>query len=123
MIDEQGKTILEEYQDKIQGFIDSPYYHMIQNAQHVYKEKAFSYNDKERQQIIHGIFDLVFVYQNEIYVLDYKTDRVSIKNSDESLIQKHQVQLNYYQKVLKDMYQQDIHAIVYYLNIAKGVEF
>ena len=96
---------------------------MIQNAQHVYKEKAFSYNDKERQQIIHGIFDLVFVYQNEIYVLDYKTDRVSIKNSDESLIQKHQVQLNYYQKVLKDMYQQDIHAIVYYLNIAKGVEF
>lgn len=123
LIDEQGKTILEEYQDKIQGFIDSPYYHMIQNAQHVYKEKAFSYNDKERQQIIHGIFDLVFVYQNEIYVLDYKTDRVSIKNSDESLIQKHQVQLNYYQKVLKDMYQQDIHAIVYYLNIAKGVEF
>lgn len=123
LIDEQGKTILEDYQDNIQGFINSPYYTMIQNATHVYKEKSFSYYDKEKDIVVHGIFDLVFVVQDQIYVLDYKTDRVASHNSDEALIQKHFVQLNYYQKVLKDMYQKDIHAIVYYLHISKGVEF
>ena len=96
---------------------------MIANATHIYKEKKFSYYDQELQQTIHGIFDLVFVYQNEIYVLDYKTDRISKKNTEQALIQKHQVQLNYYQKVLKDMYHQDVHAIVYYLHISQGVEF
>ena len=123
LIDEQGKAILEDYQDKIQGFINSPYYTMIQNATHIYKEKSFSYYDKEKDIIVHGIFDLVFVSEDQIYVLDYKTDRVASNNSDEALTQKHFVQLNYYQKVLKDMYQKDIHAIVYYLHISKGVEF
>lgn len=123
LIDQEGVQILEDYQDKIQGFIESPYYQMIANATHIYKEKKFSYYDQELQQTIHGIFDLVFVYQNEIYVLDYKTDRISKKNTEQALIQKHQVQLNYYQKVLKDMYHQDVHAIVYYLHISQGVEF
>ncbi|WP_373154046.1 UvrD-helicase domain-containing protein [Clostridium sp. AUH-JLR23] len=123
LIDEEGQNILFNYQDKIQGFIDSEYYQMIRNASHVYKEKSFSYYDETLQQTIHGIFDLVFVYQDQIYVLDYKTDRVSRKNTDEVLIQKHQTQLSYYQKVLKDMYHQDIKAIIYYLNIAYGVEF
>ena len=123
LIDNNGKEVLNDYKEKIQAFIDSEYYMMIKNASHIYKEKAFSYYDKERQQIIHGIFDLVFVYNDEIYVLDYKTDRVSYKNSEQSLIEKHQIQLNYYQKVLKEMYNKDVKAIVYYLHIHKGVEF
>lgn len=123
LIDEQGKEVLISYQDKLQGFIDSSYYQMVSQATHVYKEKTFAYYDQKLQQTIHGIFDLVFVYNDQIYVLDYKTDRVSLKNSEHSLIAKHQVQLNYYQKVLKDMYHQEIHAVVYYLHISKGVEF
>ena len=79
--------------------------------------------DKNLDQVIHGIFDLVFVYKDQLYVLDYKTDRISKNNSEDALIEKHKVQLNYYQRVLKDMYKQDIKAIVYYLHISKGVEF
>ena len=48
---------------------------------------------------------------------------ISKNNSEDALIEKHKVQLNYYQRVLKDMYKQDIKAIVYYLHISKGVEF
>lgn len=87
------------------------------------KKSHFLNYDKELDQVIHGIFDLVFVYQNQLYVLDYKTDRISQKNSEQALIEKHKVQLNYYQKVLKDMYKQDVKAIVYYLHISKDVEF
>ena len=124
LYDDTGKEILLNYKDKLQGFIESPYYQMIQKAQYVYREKAFSYYDKELNQVIHGIFDLVFICDNQVYVLDYKTDRISKKNSDEDLIIKHQVQLNYYQKVLKEMYnQENVKAIVYYLHISKGVEF
>lgn len=123
LCDEDGLQILHDYQDKIQKFIDSPYYQMISHAQHIYKEKPFSYYDEERQQIVHGIFDLIFVYNNQVYVLDYKTDRVTQNNTEQSLIEKHQVQLDYYKMVLKEMYQCDVKAIIYYLHISKGVEF
>lgn len=123
LINQTGKETLIAYQDKLQAFIESPYYQMITQASHIYKEKAFAYHDQKLQQTIHGIFDLVFVYQNQIYVLDYKTDRISKKNSQQSLIKKHQGQLEYYKKVLKEMYHQDIHAIVYYLHISTGIEF
>lgn len=121
LIDETGKQVLLEYKNNIQSFIDSHCYKMISQASHIYKEKSFSYYDG--QNIIHGIFDLVFVYNNDIYVLDYKTDRVSYKSSNESLIEKHKFQLDYYKKVLKKMYNKDIKAIIYYLHINKYVEF
>ncbi len=123
LIDDLGRDTLTDYSDKLEGFITSSYYQMIQDSTYVYKEKTFAYYDKELDQMIHGIFDLVFIYQNKIYVLDYKTDRVTAKNSEASLIKKHQVQLDYYKKVLQDMYHQEITAIVYYLQISKGVEF
>lgn len=123
LYDEQGKDILIDYKEKIQKFIESSYYHMIQNADYIYKEKKFSYYDSQREQTIHGIFDLVFIYQNDIYVLDYKSDRVSQKTSQALLIEKHKTQLDYYKKVLQDMYHKDVLAIVYYLHISQGVEF
>lgn len=123
LIDRQGKDILINYQDKIQGFINSPYYQMIKNADYIYKEKSFSYYDSQREQAVHGIFDLVFIYQNQVYVLDYKTDRVSQKVSKEDLINKHKAQLDYYKKVLNQMYYQETTAIVYYLHITQAVEF
>ena len=55
--------------------------------------------------------------------MDYKTDRIKKESTNQQLIQKHQVQLDYYKKVLKDMYHQDVQAIVYYLHIARGIEF
>ena len=123
LIDDSGKQILLEYKDNMQTFIDSPVYALIKDASHIYREKPFSYYDKDEDQIIHGIFDLVFVHNNQVYVLDYKTDRVSHKNTEASLIEKHQFQLNYYKNVLKDMYKRDIKAIIYYLHIGKYVEF
>lgn len=123
LYDEYGKNILIDYQNKLYDFIHSEYYKQICQSDHIYKEKPFSYYDTNRQQTVHGIFDLVFIKDNQVYVLDYKTDRISSKNSEQSLIEKHKVQLNYYQNVLKEMYKKEVHAIVFYLHIGKGVEF
>ncbi|MEG0593249.1 MAG: 3'-5' exonuclease, partial [Coprobacillus sp.] len=123
LYNEDGLNILQEYKSKLQGFIESDYYKMISQASYIFKEKPFAYYDKEKDQVIHGIFDLVFIYQDQVYVLDYKTDRISDKNTDSDLILKHLPQLDYYKKVLKDVYNKEIKAIVYYLHINKGVEF
>ena len=42
----------------------------------------------------------MFEEDGKIVILDYKTDRVSHKASNQSLIEKHEIQLNYYKKVL-----------------------
>lgn len=123
LIDETGKEVLIDYKDNIESFIKGPYYQMISQSDYIYKEKSFSYFDKSLNQIIHGIFDLVFIKDNQVYVLDYKTDRVQQSTSNTILIQKHQIQLDYYKKVLKEMYGKEVQAIVYYLHISKGVEF
>lgn len=47
------------------------------------RKKQFRYKDENG--LINGIFDLVFIKDNKVYVLDYKTDRVSKDNSEEVL--------------------------------------
>ena len=123
IIDNNGKDILLDYREHLDAFVKSSYYKMIEKSSYIYKEKKFSYYDKDLDQIIHGIFDLVFVYNDDIYVLDYKTDRVKKDTCDRDLIDRHSIQLNYYKKVLKEMYNKDIKAILYYLHIDKGIEF
>ena len=121
LIDDEGLDILKDYQEKIQNFIDSPIYQEIASSDYIYKEKPFSYYDEKENQTVHGIFDLVFIKNNTVYVLDYKTDRVSPKTSDQRLKEKHEGQLHYYQKVLHEMYQLETQAIVYYLHISKAI--
>lgn len=121
LIDDDGERVLLDYAYHFDCFIKSDCYQMICKANHIYKEKAFSYNDKGN--IVHGIFDLVFVYNQQIYVLDYKSDRLNKNTSHQSLIDKHHFQLNYYKKVLKEYFHQDIQAIVYYFHLDKYVQF
>lgn len=122
LIDNEGQTVLVQYQDKLNNFIQSDIYQQIKKADYVYKEKPFSYYDEDLKQIVHGIFDLVFIINNEVYVLDYKTDRVSLHSDEQKLINKHKDQLTYYQKVLQQMYHYPTHALVYYLHISKLIQ-
>lgn len=108
-----------DYSDKLQAFFDSETYQVITSSDHIFKEKNFSYLN-EQKQIVHGILDLVFVKDNKITILDYKTDRVLSTNSDESLQKLHQQQLEYYKSVLQKQFPDyEISCCVYYLHINK----
>ena len=120
MFDQEGFTILENYLPHFHAFMASDIYHLISQSQKIYQEKSFRYKD-EKGQIINGIFDLVFITENDVYVLDYKTDRVSSDNSEDDLKALHHTQLSYYSKVLKEIFHKDVHAIVYYLHIDKAI--
>lgn len=120
MFDEEGHEVLLNYLPHIKDFIASDTYKLISQADTIYQEKSFRYKDEEGQ-IINGIFDLVFIKGDDVYVLDYKTDRVSLENNEEKLVELHKTQLSYYSKVLQQIFHKDVHAIVYYLHINKVI--
>ena len=120
MFDEEGLKVLNNYLPHINDFINSDTYQLIKDADRIYQEKQFRYKD-ENGLIINGIFDLVFIKDNKVYVLDYKTDRVSKDNSEEVLKELHRTQLSYYSKVLKEVFHTDVQPIIYYLHINKAI--
>ena len=73
-------------------------------------------------QIIHGIFDAICINNNNVTIIDYKTDTLKKTTSNETLINLHKAQMDYYKKILTRVFPQaKIQAIVYYLNIDKYI--
>ena len=73
-------------------------------------------------QIIHGIFDAICINDHNVTIIDYKTDTLKKSTSNETLINLHKAQMDYYKKILARVFPQaNIQAIVYYLNIDKYI--
>ena len=115
-------SIIERYLPHLQEFVASDVFSLMANSQHLYQEKEFSM--LENGQIIHGIFDVVCINNDEITVIDYKTDNLNKNTDDKTLIALHQPQLEYYKKILARIFKSaKIKAIVYYLHIDRYVSF
>jgi ATP-dependent exoDNAse (exonuclease V) beta subunit len=123
-LNNEGMFTQEEYQKvmaylpHLEAFVHSSLYQSISKATQIYKEKSFRYKDQD--QVINGIFDLVYFDEQGIHVVDYKTDRVSQSNSDTKLRQKHLTQLSYYKKALSTL-GKEVTGVLYYLNIDTAV--
>ena len=89
--------------DKIIRFTNSNIYKELQNAKQVYKEQPFYiylsadeiYNNGIKEKIlVQGIIDLYYINKNdELILLDYKTDYVE-NNNEQELIDKYKGQLS-----------------------------
>ena len=120
LYDQESWQIIEKYYDYFKNFINSDVFQLMCNAKKLYKEKEFSMLDDG--QIIHGIFDVVCINDNEITIIDYKTDNIKDTTSNDLLISLHKPQMDYYKKILARVFPQaNIKAIVYYLHINKYV--
>lgn len=109
--------VIENYRSQLQNFIESDVYQLLLQSQQIYREKNFTLKEKNGQ-IIHGIFDVIMITDNNITIVDYKTDRVSKNTTTETLKQLHKPQMEYYKKILKNVFPKgNIKAIVYYLYI------
>ncbi|MFV0394006.1 MAG: UvrD-helicase domain-containing protein [Coprobacillaceae bacterium] len=114
-------TVIENYKHHLQQFIYSDVYQWLLKSQHVYREKNFTLKE-ENGQIIHGIFDAIIINNNDITIIDYKTDRVAKNTNEETLIKLHQPQMEYYTKIMKKVFpNSNIRAVVYYLYINQYV--
>ncbi|MDY3845601.1 MAG: UvrD-helicase domain-containing protein [Eubacteriales bacterium] len=120
-IDEKNASLIRE--GELARFFTGELYRQIKGADKVYRELRFNMNlpasdfteDEELKEslsgvplLIQGVIDLIFADRDGEYTLiDYKTDRVSLKNREESreiLRHRHQRQLYYYSVVCEKMF-------------------
>lgn len=120
LYDPESWQVIEKYYINLKNFINSDIYQLMCNSQYLYKEKEFSM--LEEDQIIHGIFDVVCINENDVTIIDYKTDNIKSNTDNDILISLHKPQMDYYKKILARIFPQaNIKAIVYYLHINKYV--
>jgi len=87
------------------------------------KEQQFSagvrvadiYDDVEESPgkdliVVQGIVDAFFYEDDEIVVMDYKTDRISL----ESLVERHKAQLDYYGDILEKLTEKKVKGKIIY---------
>lgn len=120
LYDLEAWKLIDKYKPHLENFISSDIYQLMVNAEHLYQEKEFSM--LEDGQIIHGIFDVVCIKDNDITIIDYKTDNLKPSTPEDTLVLLHKDQMDYYKKILARVFPQaNIKAIVYYLYINKYV--
>lgn len=90
----------------------------IQNAKEIYKEQPFhmSVIDENTKEsiLIQGIIDLYYINQNnEIVLVDYKTDYVE-KNNEQELIEKYKPQLKIYKKAIEEALNKNVEKVYIY---------
>lgn len=97
--------------DKIYNFFSSDLYNDILKSKEVYKEyninfflPANIYNKElssKENILVQGIIDLFFVIDNTYYIIDYKSDRVTMKKE---LIDRYKLQLELYSLAISNKY-------------------
>ena len=112
-----GKITQDEYdcitQEDILCFLHSDIGGRMQEAsrnQLFYKEQPFVLRAKEGY-LVQGIIDAYFIENNEIVVVDYKTDKVT---AGSQLKERYQVQLDYYAEALTKLLDKKVKGKVIY---------
>lgn len=109
-----------QYIDKkrLLEFTKTELFKEIQNAKEIYKEQPFhmSVIDENTKEsiLIQGIIDLYYINQNnEIVLVDYKTDYVK-KNNEQELIEKYKPQLKIYKKAIEEALNKNVEKVYIY---------
>lgn len=76
---------------------------------HLYREQPFIFKDED--MLIQGIIDAWFLEDDEIVIVDYKTDRV---DDVTELVDRYHVQLEYYARALSSMIDKPVRELIIY---------
>ncbi len=130
IITEKEATYINPY--KILEFTKSNIWKQLQVAKKVYRERPFFihipakeiyHEDIEDELLVQGIIDLYYInQQDEIILVDYKTDYVE-KGKEEELIKKYKEQLNMYKRALEETLRQKVSKVyIYSVYLGKEIE-
>lgn len=106
----------DKVKDAINAFLNSDIINEVKTCE-IYKELEF-YESKENKSI-HGFIDFCAIKENEIILIDYKTNSNITK---EELISLYQNQLNYYRGVLKHKENKPVKAYLYSTSLKEFIE-
>lgn len=82
---------------------------------HVFEQ---SYIIEEKNQVVHGFMDLVIYKDNEIIIVDFKTDAV---DNEQKLIDLYTIQLQTYKKAMKKLTNLPINTYIYSFSLSKCI--
>lgn len=110
--------------DKVEAFLNSSLAKEMMEADKkgkLFKEQPFVMEiaakrvnpgfPEEETMLIQGIIDAYYEKQGELYLMDYKTDRV---NKKEDLIHRYQTQLDYYKEALEKLTGKKVSGVYIY---------
>lgn len=82
---------------------------------HVFEQ---SYIIEEKNQVVHGFMDLVIYKEDEVIIVDFKTDAV---DNEQKLIDLYTIQLQTYKKAMKKLTNLPINTCIYSFSISKCI--
>lgn len=113
-----SKDIKEHEIYALQKLSENPLYQTAMQYPEVYHELPFMI--KEDQEILHGFMDFAAVSEQDVIIIDFKTDAVC---SDQELIDLYQDQLYAYARAMKRLYpEKTIHTYLYSLKLHHEIE-
>ena len=115
----------------IENYLNSELYRELQEAKEVNRETPFYlnidsneiYENTDEKILVQGIIDLYYIdKENNLVLVDYKTDYVS-SNDEKELIDKYKTQLELYKRALeKALNKKVMHTYIYSTYFNKNIE-
>lgn len=114
--------------NQILAFTKTALYQKLSHAKMVKKEVPFmtlvKVEEHEQSHILlQGVIDLLAEFEDEVYIIDYKTDYVrDFDVQYEELKQRYAIQMKYYSKAMKEIYpSKKVSCYVYFLKVKQAI--
>ena len=84
-----------------------------------------STNNPAAKALLQGVVDLLAEFDDEVWIIDYKTDRVSNFATEQTMLKRrYDIQMKYYLQAIRDLFpQKRVLAKVYFMRVGEVVEY
>ncbi len=73
--------------------------------------------------ILQGIIDLLIVFDDKVYIIDFKTNEISSSNKLKDIVKTYELQMDIYKKAMKKIYKKkEVKGLLYFVMINEVVE-
>ena len=110
-----GYTLKDHDIKQILALNEDSLYSSWMSEKHVFEQ---SYIIEEKNQVVHGFMDLVIYKENEVIIVDFKTDAV---DNEQKLIDLYAIQLQTYKKAMKKLTNLPISTYIYSFSLSKCI--
>ena len=110
-----GYTLKDHDIKQILALNSDALYSSWMKEKHVFEQ---SYIIEEKNQVVHGFMDLVIYKEDEVIIVDFKTDAV---DNEQKLIDLYTIQLQTYKKAMKKLTNLPINTYIYSFPLSKCI--
>lgn len=131
----QRKIIKSSIADRINlgdvlNFINSDLFARMKEAKQIKRELPFTMliqagESQIAKAMLQGVIDMLVEFDNEVWIVDYKTDHVNNFELEESMLRRrYDIQMKYYLQAMADLYPgKKVTAHVYFMRVGRVVEY